>query len=323
LSGNIGVRSWTCGGLKLWREIFHGCFCRPKWLWKRLEKLAFADTVCDVSREGRETVTEHLRMAGPVDKVSSVERLIAGLRQNYLAELPEKFDELESLILKLDKASSFTEAFVELYRQLHSLKGTSGTFGLTALSNICHQFEDALNLIDQNFSNINTDRIDICLRYLDLLRGTTIQIKNGTLDNAQTEQALARIRDRLLPAEFHGLYVDSSKLGARVCADALDGTGFKITAVHDGLLALERLLQEKFDFLITSKELPRLNGVALLNAVRASETENATIKAVLITSKDNVAGLFPNLFEAIIKKDGRMAASLQQVLKSALVTKAK
>lgn len=260
-------------------------------------------------------------MAGAADKLSSVERLIAGLRQNYLAELPEKFDEIENVILKLDKASSFAEAFVDLYRQIHSLKGTSGTFGLTLLSNICHQFEDALNLIDQNFANINADRIDICLRYVDLLRISTVQTKAGTLDHAQTEQALAKIRDRLLPAEFHGLYVDSSKLGARVCADALEGTAFKITAVQDGLLALERLLQEKFDFLITSKELPRLNGVALLNAVRASETENANIKAVLITSKDNATTRFPNLFQSVIKKDSRMGASLLQALQSVLLTK--
>lgn len=261
-------------------------------------------------------------MAGAADKLSSVERLIAGLRQNYLAELPEKHDELECLILKLDKAATFPEAFVELYRQIHSLKGTSGTFGLTLLSNICHQFEDALNLIDQNFSNINADRIDICLRYLDLLRSATNQIKSGTLDQVQIEQILARIRDRLLPAEFHGLYVDSSKLGARVCAEALEGTPFKITAVQDGLLALERLLQERFAFLITSKELPRLNGVALLNAVRVSETENASIKAVLITSKDNVAARHPNLFDAIIKKDSRMGVSLLQALQNMLSIKA-
>lgn len=248
------------------------------------------------------------------EHLSSLERLLSGLRQSFLDELPEKFDDIERLIFQLDKTALFSSALVDLYRRLHHLHGTSSTYGLVALSNISHQFEDALHVLEHNFSNVNSAFLDICLRYLDLLRSSTARLEQG-IDLAQLDHTLAQIRERLFPATLHGLYVDASRLSARVCTAALDGTRFKVSVVHDGFQALERLLQEKFSFLITSKELPRLNGIALMSALRASETVNARIPSILLTSKEHMEEALPQgLFAGVIKKDQRAGAALLSTL---------
>jgi CheY-like chemotaxis protein/HPt (histidine-containing phosphotransfer) domain-containing protein len=212
----------------------------------------------------------------------------------------------------------YRNAFETAYRNVHSIKGSAGTHGLLALSSICHHFEDLLTRIDQESSAVSDEQIDVSLKYVDLLRDTASQLQTGNLDDDVLNEALAAQSNRIFPGEYTGLLVDGSKFNAKIILNALTELPVKLTVVNNGYEALERLLQEKFDFVITGKELPVLNGVALLSALRASETGNAGIKTVLVTSKDEMALPFPGLVDQIVKKDQNMLAALQEVVRKIL-----
>lgn len=252
---------------------------------------------------------------------TSVERLLVGLRTSYLEELPEKCDNLESLALQLGQQELFSTSFSELYRVLHSMKGGTGTLGLSQLSNVCHQFEDALHLCEGDAAKVTATLVDGFLSYIDLLRSIGAQYRAGTVDNKNVAHSLQTMRDQLFPANFHGLYVDTSKLGVRLCQEAFASSPVKLTIAPDGMAALDRLLQQKFDFLITSRELPRLNAVGLMSAVRLSSHYNANIKSILITSKEQLDLPQPNLFNVVIKKDNTIAVKLRQALEQLLGVK--
>ena len=64
------------------------------------------------------------------------------------------------------------------------------------------------------------------------------------------------------------------------------GLGFTFTRVSDGYEALGRLLSEPFDLLITGKQLPRLDGLALIGALRLSNSINRKIPTILLTSSE-------------------------------------
>jgi len=244
----------------------------------------------------------------------SVERLLDSLRQSYLAEFTEQCDDLEANVMHFAKPDLYGNAFETAYRNVHSIKGSAGTHGLLALSSICHHFEDLLTKIAQEAGTVSDELIDVSLQYVDLLRDTASQLQDGNLDDDALNEELAVLDKRIFPSECSGLLVDSSKFHANIFSHALNGLPVKLTVVNNGYEALERLLQEKFDFIITGKELPVLNGVALLSALRASETRNAKIKAVLVTSIEKVSLPFPGVADQIVKRDRNMPAALKEAV---------
>lgn len=79
--------------------------------------------------------------------------------------------------------------------------------------------------------------------------------------------------------------VEPSKLYAGLIEYSLQKLSADFTFKHDGLPALDSLLLNKYDLLITSLECPQLNGDALTAAVRLLHNFNKHIKVILITSR--------------------------------------
>lgn len=71
----------------------------------------------------------------------NVENQLEELRSEYRSSLPAKLAKLESMMPRLEKDVS---TFPEFYRSVHSLKGTSGTYGLKRFSRACQELEDEL-----------------------------------------------------------------------------------------------------------------------------------------------------------------------------------
>jgi diguanylate cyclase (GGDEF)-like protein len=63
--------------------------------------------------------------------------------------------------------------------------------------------------------------------------------------------------------------------------------GFAVETAIDGITALERLRVGTFDLMISDLEMPRMNGMALIQAIRATP-EFAQQYAVMLTSHDGV-----------------------------------
>ncbi|NOY73307.1 MAG: hypothetical protein GXP14_13235 [Gammaproteobacteria bacterium] len=247
-------------------------------------------------------------------QASNIEDLLASIKASYVVEVPEKCDLMEQCILELRNKQGFDVAFDDIYRQVHNMKGATGTHGLDILSTICHRFEDLLNIIDHNYSNINESKIDDALKYIDLIRETVLDLDTERYDPNKIKQKLRSIEKPSIKLISKGLFVDQSRISVRYCSESLSDLPVKLTVAANGMEALQRLLTDDFDFLITSKELALLNGIALISALRSSETKNEKIKTVLITSKTNIKLPYPNMVDYIIKKDFAMAKSLHEVV---------
>ena len=247
------------------------------------------------------------------------QKMLLQLRTTFLEEMPEKFNRLEDLLLEIEKSGTNSEVFNEVYRIVHSLKGSGGTHGLHIITTICHQLEDLLNSTDGG-SKFSPNHISISLKYVDLLRLTTERIRGGDAAFPQVEKRLSELRQKLAPKHFAVLLVDNSKLVSSICLEALSKLPVQTVVMQDGILALVRALTERFDLIITTNEIPRLSGVALIGALKLSDSKCRHTKAILITSNENTAIIRNRTIDAdfTIIKDAKLAKNLTEVTMRAL-----
>jgi DNA-binding response OmpR family regulator len=80
------------------------------------------------------------------------------------------------------------------------------------------------------------------------------------------------------------LIVDDSTSVRKMVESALRFKGYAVVATADGLEALEALERERFDLLVLDINMPRMDGLALLKAVRG-RAEWAGMPVLMLTTE--------------------------------------
>lgn len=254
--------------------------------------------------------------------VDTLQQMLLQLRLAFLEEMPEKLDRLENILLEIEKNGADKEIYNEFYRTVHSLKGSGGTHGLHILTTICHQLEDLLNTT-QGGEKFPPALANTSLAYVDLLRIAAEKLKSGSDNFLQIEEKLIALRNQLTQKKYAVLVVDNSKLLTQIFLQALSGLPVQPVVMADGMQALMRALTEPFNLLITTNEIPVLSGISLIGAIKLSNSKNAHIKTILITSNKKVTGHINRTTDSnyIIFKDAKLADNLVELTKSALAIK--
>ncbi len=212
-------------------------------------------------------------------------------RDSYLRELVSTLEEIESLVLDLSGANGDAEQTRSLARQIHTIKGTAGSLGLDLLSLAAHRMEDLLaserpgqdgddkfidRLLAQNdlLTSIAEAYLDDNARFLDDLRCQVVSGDAAPRADAKLEAHLDRV-----------LIVEPSVATLQFCVKVLQELGSpQVTSVRDGYEALGLLLKEKFDAVITSLQIPTIDGQSLTAVLRTIPGPNAATPVVLLTS---------------------------------------
>ncbi|RLB29942.1 MAG: response regulator, partial [Deltaproteobacteria bacterium] len=83
------------------------------------------------------------------------------------------------------------------------------------------------------------------------------------------------------------LIVDDSDIVLRLHSYILEGAGFECAAAENGFVAMEVLLRESFDLVITDINMPKMNGYELTRKIR--ETEGYKEVPIIIISTEEEA----------------------------------
>ena len=95
---------------------------------------------------------------------------IKSLLKDFFEEAFDMLDRLEQNILILDKDRNNTDAIQEVFRAVHTLKGSAGAVELFDTQKYAHRFEDLLDLIRENKIKVDDKTIDILLKGIDILK---------------------------------------------------------------------------------------------------------------------------------------------------------
>ncbi len=78
------------------------------------------------------------------DSVEGIESLDPELREAFLDDAASCLGSMETALLRLESNPQDQESLNQILRELHTLKGASGSVGLSALADLIHQLEDGL-----------------------------------------------------------------------------------------------------------------------------------------------------------------------------------
>lgn len=97
----------------------------------------------------------------------------------FVNEAVEIVEDLSEKLLELEKDKNNKDLVNEIFRHMHTLKGSSGFLGFTDLGIVAHKAEDILNKFRKGEASITSGSIDVLLEALDIISKQVKQLKEG------------------------------------------------------------------------------------------------------------------------------------------------
>src|SRR5262249_49720675 len=82
------------------------------------------------------------------------------------------------------------------------------------------------------------------------------------------------------------LVVDDSSLVRLYCQNTLTAAGFDVDQAINGIEAMEKVVAEPFDLVIVDVNMPRMDGLSFIRALRVAAPEIGTIPALIMRTED-------------------------------------
>ncbi|HLP96912.1 MAG TPA: chemotaxis protein CheA [Sideroxyarcus sp.] len=144
--------------------------------------------------------------------------------QVFFEESAEHLANMESLLLALDLQHPDPDQLNAIFRAAHSIKGGSGTFGFSDVTEVTHVLETLLDRIRKNEIAITSVMVDAFLQAGDVLHGLLDAHQNGGEADVQASQAIRTKLEQLTRdpggnGEVTGA-VESAPAGAATAAAA-------------------------------------------------------------------------------------------------------
>ena len=238
--------------------------------------------------------------------------LLKQLRDEFVAEFPERCDALEESVLSFEQGRE--GAFDDIYRKVHSLKGSGSQFGFSVVTSICHQFESFLS------AGFNTEQLSMsyALSYVDLLKQVAEIITEDGASTQSIEHELDELRKSSLPGRATVMLIEPSASRRKLCQGVLAQLGVRIVVQDRGMAALEQMLHEPFDLVVAARELPDLNTVAVVAALRESSGKNKHVPVILVSSNSTPIPDYL-MINAVLARDAQFIPNLAKVASNILV----
>jgi two-component system chemotaxis sensor kinase CheA len=129
------------------------------------------------------------------------------LTREFLIESQEGLDRMERCLTDLEERPQDTELLGEIFRSVHTIKGTTGFLGFKRLERLAHSGENLLGLLRDGKLLANQPIITGLLQLMDALRGIlrTIEADNNEGADAQQDTGLIELMHQLQHSDAVGV----------------------------------------------------------------------------------------------------------------------
>ncbi|HYX38845.1 MAG TPA: chemotaxis protein CheA [Oligoflexus sp.] len=126
---------------------------------------------------------------------------LAKVRFEFLQEARDLLDSCEEVFLGLDTSINRENCLAEVFRAIHTIKGSGAAVGFVSLVEFAHAFEDCLAALRTYPDRLTFELTSLLLACLDAMRTKIQMLSEGKDDNVPTpelEQKLGLARDLIV-----------------------------------------------------------------------------------------------------------------------------
>lgn len=116
---------------------------------------------------------------------------------DFLIEADELIGYLDNNFVKLESSPEDLDLLNEIFRGVHTIKGTSSFLGFDQVTTLSHKMEDILNKLRKAEMTVCQDTMDILLEGLDQLKVLLENVRNKVTDKIDLTDILKRLQDKL------------------------------------------------------------------------------------------------------------------------------
>lgn len=110
--------------------------------------------------------------------------------ESFVVEAEEIYDGLEADLLQLEKTPGDTELVDQIFRGVHTVKGTAGFLDLEQLSTLAHDFEEVLDQLREGEVDFDPAMTDVMLCAFDHMKVLTQQVVDRDLQRIDLDGLL-------------------------------------------------------------------------------------------------------------------------------------
>lgn len=145
--------------------------------------------------------------------MNSMDDFQAELVGDFLLESSEGLEAFDRNLLILEKGACDTELLNEVFRVVHTIKGTAGCLGFGRIESIAHTGENVLSLMRDGQLDSSPEIADALLKLSDALRAMLELIEStGADEGGEDYSELKEILDAIKRGEFVNTSVTSDKI---------------------------------------------------------------------------------------------------------------
>ncbi len=125
---------------------------------------------------------------------SSLESISPQLRMDFVVEAEEHLETVEENLLILEQAPDDINSINEIFRAIHSIKGTSDYVNIETITRIAHKLETIFDKIRKSGAKYDDQLADVVLKGTDVLRTLIFMLKT---EDYSTDIKICDILDQL------------------------------------------------------------------------------------------------------------------------------
>jgi len=239
--------------------------------------------------------------------------ILAQLTETYLGSTLDRLARIDQRIDDIyNERGNRDEIYVDLQKEIHSLKGSAGSYGFQSITTITHRLEDYM----ESISRLEPSQWLEVQKFIDDVR--SIVEAGNEVSEAQLDQILASLPKSALKfagnEKLNGLraiLVMDSGVQRKIVGTELAEKGIDISFSSSPTEALDLAFKIKPDLVLCSQEFPNITGAEFSNMLRCIDKFEAT-KFVLLTSSSNssVEELGAAADAGIIHKDSNVIENI-------------
>ncbi|MCK4605860.1 MAG: chemotaxis protein CheA [candidate division Zixibacteria bacterium] len=112
---------------------------------------------------------------------------------DFLIEADELIESLDNDFVKLESSPGDLALLNEIFRAVHTIKGTSSFLGFELVTTLSHKMEDILNKLRKSEMTVTPEIMDILLEGLDILKVLLNNVRNKVDEQPNLDDILARL----------------------------------------------------------------------------------------------------------------------------------